>query len=139
MGWYEALPRFGTFPLAKVIEPAICHASRGFLVAPYQQERVSEAAAELARGPEIAKNCTARRHADLAPDPLGHRRLCRDATINRAQGAGHVTMQSAWRRKRAVSMQTAGNPSVVCVKFCKMAWHCGDVGVSAAQLPCLAE
>ncbi|MER9221446.1 hypothetical protein NKI48_21320, partial [Mesorhizobium sp. M0644] len=28
---------------------------------------------------------------------------------------------------------------VVCVKFCKMAWHCGDVGVSAAQPPCLAE
>ncbi|MER9852342.1 hypothetical protein NKJ55_34700, partial [Mesorhizobium sp. M0106] len=27
---------------------------------------------------------------------------------------------------------------VVCVKFCKMAWHCGDVGVSAAQPPCLA-
>ncbi|MER9670622.1 hypothetical protein NKJ19_30030, partial [Mesorhizobium sp. M0203] len=29
--------------------------------------------------------------------------------------------------------------AVVCVKFCKMAWHCGDVGVSAAQPPCLAE
>ncbi|MER9470269.1 hypothetical protein NKI82_31175, partial [Mesorhizobium sp. M0482] len=29
-------------------------------------------------------------------------------------------------------------PRVVCVKFCKMAWHCGDVGVSAAQPPCLA-
>ncbi|MER9228696.1 GMC family oxidoreductase N-terminal domain-containing protein, partial [Mesorhizobium sp. M0664] len=28
---------------------------------------------------------------------------------------------------------------VVCVKFCKMAWHCVDVGVSAAQPPCLAE
>ncbi|MER9925180.1 hypothetical protein NKJ84_19960, partial [Mesorhizobium sp. M0048] len=39
--------------------------------------------------------------------------------------------------RRATLLET---PSiVVCVKFCKMAWHCVDVGVSAAQPPCLAE
>src|SRR6202041_2856034 len=33
-GWCEALSRFGTFPLADVMEPAIRHASRGFRVTP---------------------------------------------------------------------------------------------------------
>ena len=33
-GWCEALARFGTFPLADVMEPAIRHASRGFRVTP---------------------------------------------------------------------------------------------------------
>ena len=55
MGWCEALARFGTFPLADVMEPAIRHASRGFLVTPYLNECVTDCAADLARDPEIAR------------------------------------------------------------------------------------
>jgi gamma-glutamyltranspeptidase/glutathione hydrolase len=54
MGWCETLRRFGTFPLADVMEPAIRHASRGFRVTPYLQECVTDAAADLARDQEIA-------------------------------------------------------------------------------------
>ena len=54
-GWCEAVARFGTFPLADVMEPAICHASRGFRVTPYLRECVSDFAADMARDPEIAK------------------------------------------------------------------------------------
>jgi gamma-glutamyltranspeptidase/glutathione hydrolase len=54
MGWCEALARFGTFPLADVMEPAIRHASRGFRVTPYLCECVADCAADMARDPEIA-------------------------------------------------------------------------------------
>jgi gamma-glutamyltranspeptidase/glutathione hydrolase len=54
-GWCEALARFGTFPLADVMEPAIRYASRGFSVTPYLHECVSDAAADMVRDPEIAK------------------------------------------------------------------------------------
>ncbi len=54
-GWCEALARFGTFPLADVIEPAIRHASRGFRVTPYLRECVADSAADMARDAEIAK------------------------------------------------------------------------------------
>ena len=54
-GWCEALARFGTFPLADVMEPAIRHASRGFRVTPYLHECVIDSAADMARDPEIAK------------------------------------------------------------------------------------
>ncbi|MBN8906744.1 MAG: gamma-glutamyltransferase family protein [Rhodospirillales bacterium] len=53
-GWCEVLARFGTFPLADVMEPAIRHASRGFRITPYLQECATDAAADLARDPEIA-------------------------------------------------------------------------------------
>ena len=54
-GWCEALARFGTFPLADVMEPAIRHASRGFRVTPYLSECVGDCAADMAMNPEIAK------------------------------------------------------------------------------------
>jgi gamma-glutamyltranspeptidase / glutathione hydrolase len=54
-GWSEALARFGTLPLADVMEPAIRHASRGFRVTPYLHECVSDCAADLALDPEIAR------------------------------------------------------------------------------------
>jgi gamma-glutamyltranspeptidase/glutathione hydrolase len=54
MGWCEALARFGTFPLADVMEPAIRHAARGFRVTRYLNECVSDCAADLARDPQIA-------------------------------------------------------------------------------------
>jgi len=55
MGWCEALRRFGTFSLADVTEPAIRHASRGFRVTRYLHECVTDAAADLAHDPEIAR------------------------------------------------------------------------------------
>jgi gamma-glutamyltranspeptidase/glutathione hydrolase len=53
-GWCDALARFGTFPLADVMEPAISYASRGFSVTPYLHECVSDTATDLVRDPEIA-------------------------------------------------------------------------------------
>ena len=54
-GWCEALARFGTFPLADAMEPAIRYASRGFRVTEYLHECIADCAADLARNPEIAK------------------------------------------------------------------------------------
>jgi gamma-glutamyltranspeptidase/glutathione hydrolase len=53
-GWCEALARFGTFPLADVMEPAIRYASRGFSVTPYLHECVSDSATDMVRDAEIA-------------------------------------------------------------------------------------
>ncbi|WP_267361218.1 MULTISPECIES: gamma-glutamyltransferase [unclassified Methylobacterium] len=52
--WCETLERFGTFSLGDVLEPAIRHASRGFMVTPYLHELIGEAAADMARDPAIA-------------------------------------------------------------------------------------
>jgi gamma-glutamyltranspeptidase/glutathione hydrolase len=54
-GWCETLARFGTFPLADVLEPAIRFASRGFTVTRYLHECVADAAADMLRDAEIAK------------------------------------------------------------------------------------
>jgi gamma-glutamyltranspeptidase/glutathione hydrolase len=54
MGWCEALARFGTFPLADVMEPAIRHASRGFRVTPFMCECVADCATDMAMDAEIA-------------------------------------------------------------------------------------
>ncbi len=54
-GWCEALARFGSFPLADVMEPAIRHASRGFRVTSYLSDCVADCAADLARDAEIAR------------------------------------------------------------------------------------
>ena len=54
-GWCEALSRFGTFPLADVMEPAIRHASRGFRVTPYLHECVTDCAADMAHDAEISR------------------------------------------------------------------------------------
>src|SRR5580704_13470092 len=54
MGWCEALARFGSFPLADVMEPAIRHASRGFRVTQYLCECVADSAADLARDAAIS-------------------------------------------------------------------------------------
>ncbi len=53
--WCETLARFGTFSLTDVMEPAIRHASRGFRVTPFLADCAGDAAADLARDPEIAR------------------------------------------------------------------------------------
>ncbi len=54
-GWCEALARFGTFPLADVMEPAIRHAARGFRATPFLSECAADCAADLARDAAIAR------------------------------------------------------------------------------------
>src|SRR6185437_3475168 len=51
----EALERFGTFPLADVMEPAIRHASRGFRTTRYLTECITDCAADMALDAEIAR------------------------------------------------------------------------------------
>lgn len=53
-GWCEALARFGTLPLADVLQPAIALAQRGFVVTPYLSNCITDNAADLARDPGLA-------------------------------------------------------------------------------------
>jgi gamma-glutamyltranspeptidase/glutathione hydrolase len=53
-GWCETLDRHGTMSLADVMQPAIRHATRGFLVTPYLSECIGDAAADLSRDPTIS-------------------------------------------------------------------------------------
>ena len=54
LAWCMALERFGTMPLADVMEPAIRHASRGFRVTPYLHDCIETAAGDFARDPLIS-------------------------------------------------------------------------------------
>ncbi|MDP2372558.1 gamma-glutamyltransferase [Reyranella sp.] len=45
--WCLALDRFGTMPLADVMQPAIRHAARGFAVTPYLSDCIQSAAPDL--------------------------------------------------------------------------------------------
>lgn len=53
-GWCEALDRFGTLPLADVLQPAIALAERGFVVTPYLSNCITDNVADLARDPGLA-------------------------------------------------------------------------------------
>ncbi|MEO8714917.1 MAG: gamma-glutamyltransferase [Acetobacteraceae bacterium] len=53
-GWCEVLERFGSFPLADVMEPAVRHAARGFRATPFLSDCVADCAADLARDAAIA-------------------------------------------------------------------------------------
>jgi gamma-glutamyltranspeptidase / glutathione hydrolase len=117
MGWCEALERFGTFPLADVMEPAIRHASRGFRVTPYLHECVSDCAADMARDPEIAKlylprgtpiaagerlitsdyAATLRSIVREGPDILYTGSLGRHYTDHMAKAGGHITREDLSR------------------------------------------
>jgi gamma-glutamyltranspeptidase/glutathione hydrolase len=55
MAWCALLQRHGSLPLADVVEPAIRHAERGFFATHYLADCVTEAAADLARDPEICR------------------------------------------------------------------------------------
>ena len=54
IGWATLLRRFGTMPLADVMQPAIRYAQRGFRVTPYLAECTADCATDLARDPAIA-------------------------------------------------------------------------------------
>jgi gamma-glutamyltranspeptidase/glutathione hydrolase len=53
-GWCEALARFGTLPLADVLQPAIALAGRGFTVTPYLSNCIADNIADLSRDPGLA-------------------------------------------------------------------------------------
>jgi gamma-glutamyltranspeptidase/glutathione hydrolase len=53
-GWCEAQARFGSFPLADVMQPAIRLAARGFAITPYLSSCIREAAHDLSRDPAAA-------------------------------------------------------------------------------------
>src|ERR1700722_3787874 len=52
--WCETLRRFGTMSLADVMQPAIRHASRGFVATPYLHECIVDAASEMLRDKTIS-------------------------------------------------------------------------------------
>jgi len=52
--WCETLRRFGTMSLADVMQPAIKHASRGYLVTPYLHECISDGAKEMLKDKPIS-------------------------------------------------------------------------------------
>src|SRR6185369_16792227 len=52
--WCETLARFGTMSLADVMQPAIKHAARGYLVTPYLHECISDGAAVMLRDKPIS-------------------------------------------------------------------------------------
>jgi gamma-glutamyltranspeptidase / glutathione hydrolase len=52
--WCETLTRFGTMPLADVMQPAIKHASRGFAVTPYLHECIVDGAPTMLRDKPMA-------------------------------------------------------------------------------------
>jgi gamma-glutamyltranspeptidase/glutathione hydrolase len=52
--WCETLQRFGTMPLAEIMQPAIRHASRGFLATPYLHECIVDGAREMRKDKAIS-------------------------------------------------------------------------------------
>ena len=54
MAWCETLRRFGTMPLADVMQPAIRHASRGFAATPYLHECIVDGAREMLKDKAIS-------------------------------------------------------------------------------------
>ena len=52
--WCLALGRYGTMSLADVLQPAIRHASRGFVVTPYLSDCIAGASPDLLQDPFIA-------------------------------------------------------------------------------------
>jgi gamma-glutamyltranspeptidase/glutathione hydrolase len=54
LAWSHVLRRYGTMPLADVMQPAIRHASRGFTVTPYLSDCIESAASDLIDDPFAA-------------------------------------------------------------------------------------
>ncbi len=52
--WCHALGNYGTMPLADVMQPAIRHATRGFIVTPYLSDCIESAASDLLGDPFAA-------------------------------------------------------------------------------------
>ena len=52
--WCETLQRFGTMPLAEIMQPAIRHASRGFAATPYLHECIVDGAREMRKDKAIS-------------------------------------------------------------------------------------
>ncbi|PVA10962.1 gamma-glutamyltransferase [Pelagivirga sediminicola] len=112
-GWCDALERFGTLPLADVMEPAIRHARRGFAVTPYLAACIDEAAEDLSRDPEMKRlllpggaplkegarlvmadyAATLQQIAENGPDHFYSGPLGQTITEHLARAGGMITMQ----------------------------------------------
>ena len=77
--WCEMLERYGTLSLADVMEPAIRHASRGFIVTPYLTECIDEALPGLVLDPVISSV-----YLDDGKPPPAERRRHRNMRTRRA-------------------------------------------------------
>jgi len=53
LAWARTLERYGTWPLADVLEPATRLAVRGFTVTPYLSDAIGDCHADLARDPDL--------------------------------------------------------------------------------------
>ena len=97
-GWCEALARFGTLPLADVMEPAIRHASRGFAVTPLPRRMHRRCARRPGARCRDRALLSAGRLADPGRHAAGHRRLCRDAAQHRARRTRRCSTAARWAR-----------------------------------------
>jgi gamma-glutamyltranspeptidase/glutathione hydrolase len=52
--WCETLQRYGTMPLADVMQPAIKHAARGYAVTPYLHECIADSAVDMLKDKAIS-------------------------------------------------------------------------------------
>jgi gamma-glutamyltranspeptidase / glutathione hydrolase len=52
--WCETLRKFGTMPLAEIMQPAIKHASRGFAATPYLHECITDGAQQMLKDKAIS-------------------------------------------------------------------------------------
>lgn len=87
-GWCEALARFGTLPLAEVLEPAIRLAERGFIATPYLSTCIGDAAADLAGDPGLAALLLPGGHPLAAGERLVQAEYAKTLRLIAEQGPG---------------------------------------------------
>jgi gamma-glutamyltranspeptidase/glutathione hydrolase len=104
--WCEILSRFGSLPLADVMQPAIRHAERGFRATPYLAECAKEAAPDMAKDPAIAALYV----PDGAPLMAGHRVVQSDyaETLKTVAKEGAAALDGALGQAVADGIARAG-------------------------------
>ena len=104
--WCEILSRFGSLPLADVMQPAIRHAERGFRATPYLAECAKEAAPDMAKDPAIAALYV----PDGAPLKAGHRVVQSDyaETLKTVAKEGAAALDGALGQAVADGIARAG-------------------------------
>ena len=98
--WCLALGRYGTMSLADVMQPAIRHASRGFVVTPYLSDCIAGASPDLLQDPFIADRLLPDGDAAEARRAPGAGRLCRGADPDFPAGRRGAAWRAAGRPRR---------------------------------------
>ncbi len=83
LAWCLALRQYGTMTLADVMQPAIRHASRGFVVTPYLSDCIVGASPDLLQDPFISDRLLPDGHALRPGERLAHRPPPRRACTSR--------------------------------------------------------